>query len=57
MLLDASLLNTQHYKIQIKDKMSNPGKAVTPFQHFGVVAIKKDYSWQLPYIYIYIYTI
>ena len=28
MVLDASLLNTQHYKVQIKDKWSNPGKGV-----------------------------
>ena len=28
MVFDASLLNTQHYEILIKDKMSNPGKGV-----------------------------
>ena len=28
MVLDASLLNNQHYKGQIKDKWSNPGKGV-----------------------------
>ena len=28
--LDASLLNTQHYKVQIKSKWSNPGKGVAP---------------------------
>ena len=28
MILDASLLNTQHYKVQIKAKGSNPGKRV-----------------------------
>ena len=27
-VLDASLLNTQHYNVQIKDKWSNPGKRV-----------------------------
>ena len=29
--LDASLLNTQHYKVWIKGKWSNPGKGVAPF--------------------------
>ena len=28
MVLDISLLNTQHYKVQIKGKWSNPGKEV-----------------------------
>ena len=28
MVLDASSLNTQHYKVQIKNKWSNPGKGV-----------------------------
>ena len=32
MVLDASLLNTQHYKIRIKGKVGrNPGKRVAPF--------------------------
>ena len=30
MVLDATLLNTQHYKVCIKGKMDNPGKGVTP---------------------------
>ena len=30
MVLDASLLNTQHYKVWIKCKESNPGKGVAP---------------------------
>ena len=30
MVLDASLLNTQHYKVHIKGKWSNPGKGVVP---------------------------
>ena len=30
MVLDASLLITQHYKVQIKVKWSNPGKGVLP---------------------------
>ena len=31
MVLDASLLNTQHYKVQTNGKWSNPGKGVAPF--------------------------
>ena len=31
MVLDAFLLNTQHHKVLIKGKWSNPGKGVTPF--------------------------
>ena len=30
-ILDASLLNTQPYKVHIKGKWSNLGKGVTPF--------------------------
>ena len=30
MVLDASLFNTQHYKVWIKSKLSNPGKGVVP---------------------------
>ena len=30
MVLDASLLNTQNYKVQIKSKRSNPEKRVVP---------------------------
>ena len=38
MVLDASLLNSQQYKVQIKGKWSNPGNGAAPF---GVVAIEK----------------
>ena len=37
MVLDATLLNTQHYNIRIKVKWSNPGKGV-------IVALLIDYS-------------
>ena len=30
MVLDSSLLNTQHYKVRIKVKWRNPGKEVSP---------------------------
>ena len=34
------LLNTQYYKVHIKDKWGNPGKGVVPPLHLGVVAIE-----------------
>ena len=37
MELDASLLNTQHYKVRIKSKVAPP-------LHIGVVAIEKEAS-------------
>ena len=30
-VLDTSLLDTQHYKVRMKSKCYNPGKAVVPF--------------------------
>ena len=39
-VLDASLLNTKHYHVWIKDKWSNPGKEVVP-SLTPVVAIVK----------------
>ena len=41
MVLDATLLNTQHYKLRIKGKMEHPGKVVVPPLHLGVVAIER----------------
>ena len=64
MVLDASLLNTQYYKVRIKGKLSNPGKGVVPSPTFQCSSYWK---WafgspstmisQLIYIYIYIYYI
>ena len=60
MLLDASLLNTQHYKVRIKGKVeqSRERSSALPYT-FGVVAMEKgglrvtlDYGRQL-YLYIY----
>ena len=43
MVLDASLLNTQHYKEWTRGKWSNPGKGVASSPlHIIVVAIKKS---------------
>ena len=41
MILDASLVNTQHYKVRIKSKWSNPEKEVAPSRHLSVVAMEK----------------
>ena len=39
MVIDATLLNTQNYKVRVK--WSNPGNGVTPLLHLVVVAIEK----------------
>ena len=61
-VLDASLINTQHYKVQIKSKWSYTGKGERLLQYLGVLAIEKGafglpltMVGQLIYIYIYIY--
>ena len=41
MVLDASLLSTQHYKVRIKGKVEQSRKGVAPPLHIGVVAIEK----------------
>ena len=42
MVLDASLLSTQHYKVRIKGKVEQSRKGVAPSPtHFFVVAIEK----------------
>ena len=60
MVLDASLLNTQHYKIWIKWR--NPGKGVVLFPtpwcssyQKGSLRVTLDYGRQLYFLYIYIY--
>ena len=47
MLLDASLLNTQHYKVRIKGKWIIPGKVKHPPLHLGAVDIEKG-AFSLP---------
>ena len=42
MVLDATLLNTHYYKVQIKVKWSNPGNGVVPSLHLSVVAIERS---------------
>ena len=37
---DASLLSTQHYKVRIKGKWSNPTKTVAPPLHLDIVVIE-----------------
>ena len=42
MVLDAYLLNTQHYKVRIKGKVGQSWeRSIGPPLHFGVVAIEK----------------
>ena len=41
MVLDASLFNTQNYKVRIRVKWRNPEKGVEPPLHLGVVVIEK----------------
>ena len=64
MVIDAALLNTQHFKVGIKGKWSNPGKGVAPSPIFGVVANEKgafgslsatvsNFTFLLIHIYIY----
>ena len=68
MVLDASLLNTQHYKVRIKGKVEQSREGVAPSPtHWcssyrkGSLRVTLDYGRQLYlliyiYIYIYIYT-
>ena len=41
MLLDATLLNTQHYKVRIKGKVEQSMEWSNTPQHFGVAGIEK----------------
>ena len=59
MVLDASLLNIQHYKVWIKGKWSNPRKEVGPFPTpwygsywKGTLWVALNYGWPT-YIHIY----
>ena len=56
MVLDASLLNTQHYKVRIKGKWSKPGKGIAPSltPQCSSYWVALYYGWPT-YIYIYIY--
>ena len=62
MVLDASLLSTQHYKVRIKGKVEQSRKGVAPSPtHWcssyrkGSLRVTLDYGRQQLYIYIYIY--
>ena len=61
MVLDAALLNTQHYKIRIKGKVEQSREELHRPLHLTVVAIEKETVWSpstkvtnFTYIYIYI---
>ena len=48
MVLDASLLNTQHYKVRFKGKVGViQGKEKRPPLHIGVVVVEKGAMWSL----------
>ena len=62
MILDVALLNTQHYKVQIKGKWSNPGKGVAPSPTLwwssnwkGSIQVVFNNGLTTYFIYIYIY--
>ena len=61
MVLDASLLNTQHYKVRIKGKVKQSREGVAPSPTPWCSSYRKrslrvtlDYGRQLYFIYIYI---
>ena len=59
MVLDTSLLNTQHYKVQIKGKWSNPGKGVAPSptpwcNSYWKASLWVAFNYSQPTLYIYI---
>ena len=58
MVLGASLLNTQHYKVRIKGMWSNPRKGVAPSTSpscssygKGRLQVTLDYSWPTTTVY------
>ena len=63
MVLDTSLLNTQHYKVHIKGKVEQSReRSIALPLHLGVVSIEKGAFWSpsttvtnFTYLYIYIY--
>ena len=62
MVLDASLLNTQHYKVRIKGKVEQSREGVAPSPtnwcssyRKGSLRVTLDYGRQLYFTYIYIY--
>ena len=64
MVLDTSLLNTQHYKVRINGKVEQSREIeLRPTLHPGVVAIERGAFWSPSttvanfFIYIYIYLI
>ena len=45
MILDVTLLNTQHYKVRIKVKWRNPGKGVAPSPKPWCSSYRKGSLW------------
>ncbi len=44
-VLDTALLNTQQYKVSIKDKVERSRERSSALSHFGVEAIEKGAFW------------
>ena len=55
-VLDAALLNTQHYKVRIKGKVYQSRKCVGPFFIPWCLAIEKA-AFGSPSIYLYVYIV
>ena len=62
MVLDASLLNTQHYKVRIKGKVEQSREGVAPFPtpwcssyRKGSLRVTLDYGRQLYLLFLYVY--
>ena len=55
MVLDAILLNTQHYKVRIKGKMEQPRERYSTLPYTSVVAIEKG-AFGLPLTMVANYT-
>ena len=54
MVLDASLLNPQHYKVWIKGKVEHSGERSSTFPYTAIEqGVDLDYNCQLYFIYIY----
>ena len=55
MVLDASLLNTQHYKVRIKGKVEQSREVVAPSPTHWCSSYRKGSLCSTIYIYIYIH--
>ena len=63
MVLDATLLSTQQYNVQIKGKVEHPSNGIVPFLRpkfrsywKGSLCVTLNYGCQLYFLFIYIHT-